>query len=349
MKRFMRFVADTLFYFEPLLLIGVLGVILLCFVDRIKSTVAGQIVAIVFGVLWLVTWFLWARLTPCRRKWDILAPIAAAVCPLYLWWLFCLYDELFVLFLLYPANLFLIVPTVIIFVVTFFASSTYFRANTTKQVKKSSTRKGVFLRVIAVVAGCTLLAIPPACVATVSTHPQLNPEYAENVLAYYRAEHGDIVKTRAADGTNLYELEGLSTEEFLGTNRITLWDGAVPQVIMHPSVQEPLFTFPLRSLRFAHYEQEDVAITDAQTLSAFRAFILDENNGIAIPSSGEYSTHTVMTDDNCVQLFFDVPCNMYWFADCDIQDGKVMVYGRLHKSEKAYAYDVTHILGEYLL
>ncbi|MBP3381187.1 MAG: hypothetical protein J6L00_00955, partial [Clostridia bacterium] len=169
MKKHLKVMTDALFYFMPLLLVGVLCTMFLCLVDYIKNTVAITAVAILFGVLWLVAWFLWARLTPCRRKWDILASITAAVCPLYLWWLFCIYDELFVLFLLYPANLFLIVPTVIIFVVTFFASSTYLRANTTKQVEKPSTRKGIVLRVSAVVVGCTLLAIPPACVVTVPT------------------------------------------------------------------------------------------------------------------------------------------------------------------------------------
>ncbi|MBP3381173.1 MAG: hypothetical protein J6L00_00885, partial [Clostridia bacterium] len=188
---------------------------------------------------------------------------------------------------------------------------------------------------------------PPACVATVPTHPQLNPEYAENVLVYYRATHGEIADIRTASGTNVYKLEGLSTEEFLGTNLFTLWDGAIPQVIMRPDLQEPLFTFSLRSLHLAHYEHQDFTITDPQTLLAFREFVSDENNGVVISTSAEYSTHTATMNNNCVQLFFDIPCNMYWFADCDIQDGKVMVYGRLHKSEKAYAYDVTHILGEY--
>jgi len=248
--------------------------------------------------------------------------------------------------LVFPVNLFLIIPSVVILIVTFLASSAYFRKNTVRQAETVSLRKRVLLRVFAVIVGCVFLAIPPMCVA--AAYPRLDAEYTKNVLVYYRAKQGGPVNTRTNVGHQLYQLEGLSPEEFLfSNNQWSLWDGTLPRIIMHPDVQEPLFTFPLRSLQFNDIERGNVVITDADTLSAFRAFVLNESNGTMAERYRSYSVYTEMQGDKSVQLYFDVPCEMYWFADYEMRDGRIIVYGRLHNAEMDYAYDVTHILGEY--
>ncbi len=345
-----RLIVNTLYYFVPPVLMGILCWILIAFEylfsDALSAT-ASAIMVTAAGLLWLVVWVLWARRTPCRRKWDVLAPIAAAFTPWYLWAILYITNGIFGLFILFPANMLLIVPSAVLLIITLFISSAHFRRESAPPKVLSTFKKRVLLRSLAVVVGVALLVLPLLGVAAM--FPRLDADYQQNVLAYYRAEHGESTNIRTGNGFVTYQLEGLSPDEFLGTHHHwSVWEGTLPRIIMHPDTLEPLTTLPLRSLRLYDAERGETIITDAATLTAFRAFVSDESNGTPKGYSGEYSVYTEMQDDKTAQLYFDVPCNMYWFADYEIQDDKIIVYGRLHNSTAQYAYDVTHILGDYL-
>ena len=117
---------------------------------------------------------------------------------------------------------------------------------------------------------------------------------------------------------------------------------------MHPDAREPLEWLMPKALLS---NDGATIVADIETLKQFCQFVSNPQNGTPAPNKLESDDdpYSGWVTYHNIRMQFDLPHTIYWHALYEIQDGKVILYAHHHGTDTDYAYDVTHILGEYLL
>ncbi len=216
---------------------------------------------------------------------------------------------------------------------------------------------------------CALLLVVPLCGVIVFScirGRKIDRAFENNVLVNYHCDvqlrRNDIPDTfrtvdvgkrshlRTRELLTLYQIDGLDPNHFLFATRYTdFWENnSVTRIIMHPDAREPLEWLMPKAL----LSNDGVTIVaDIETLKQFCQFVSNPQNGTPTPNKLESDDdpYSGWVTYHNIRMQFDLPHTIYWHALYEIQDGKVILYAHHHGTDTDYAYDVTHILGEYLL
>lgn len=214
---------------------------------------------------------------------------------------------------------------------------------------------------------CGLLLVVPLCGVIVFScirGRKIDRAFENNVLVNYycavQLRRNDIPDTfrivdigkrsplRTRKLLTLYEVDGLDPNHFLFATRYTGFGdkSSITRIIMHPDAREPLEWLAPRLLKS---NTGEMIVTDKETLEKFCEFLSDPQNGTPAPDKLDkvVDPYTDWAAEYNIYLYFELPYAVYWQGLYEMQDGKVILYAHHHATNADYAYDVTHILGEY--
>ena len=159
--------------------------------------------------------------------------------------------------------------------------------------------------------------------------------------------------------TNIYAIEGLSENEYLGITRGSLWGNGNKSnrasLIMNKNVQEPIFRYDIYEVKI---ERDKVNFDGSITTVGNPIVIKDSGiiaNLISLHAEGngkredDFKTDPESNYYNSVSFYFDLPCELIWnssiFRDKD-EDGNHIIYWRCYNvaENREICYVVTEIL-----
>lgn len=180
----------------------------------------------------------------------------------------------------------------------------------------------------------------------------------------YSAKIGDTGLGHVEDIlTNVYALEGLSKNEYLGITRGSLWDTGLKEdralLIMSKNVQEPVFRYDVYEIKIERVKvnfdrtsttvEDPVVIQDSEVIANLIS-LHAEGKG---KSEDDFGIDPNSYYSNLFTFHFDLPCELIWrsyiFQDED-ENRNEIVYWKCYRAvdHQAYYYDVTEILSPFL-